>query len=66
MNFKSSSRGSTMAALQAGQQEMERRLKEDTKVAAARYIGNLSLRQDWPKEDVEEVLAALGLKPWTG
>jgi hypothetical protein len=67
MGFHHSKMGrDTLVAMMAQQAALETHLKEDAKVAAARCIGNFSLKKNWPQGDVEEVLAALGLKPWTG
>lgn len=51
----------TLAALQASRQAMERQLKEDTRVTAARVIQRYGEKNEWPEGDIAEVLGALGL-----
>jgi hypothetical protein len=63
VTFHTSLRGhDTLASIMAHQAEMERRLHEDQAVAARRVVINHGDKQQWPTEDVTEVLAALGLE----
>lgn len=62
MNFRVGLRGDTLAALQAGRIEMERRLKESAQVRAHRLIDRFAKQHCWSPEDTQEILGALGLE----
>lgn len=62
MGYKTSIRGhDTLASLQAHEAAMAERLREDQKVVAARVVRSAAKKDDWPQDDVDEVLNALGL-----
>lgn len=64
-HFKTTTQGSTSAAIQARQMALENQLREDSRTVAARVIETHGTRNQWPKEDVSEVLSALGLDDWS-
>ena len=55
------SRMDTLAAMQERQFALEQNLKEDARTVAARGVQRFARRQEWPEEDLNEVLGALGL-----
>jgi len=54
--------GDTLAALQQAQLALECQLKESARTRAQRVVRFQSQKHDWPEEDLEEVLGALGLR----
>jgi hypothetical protein len=54
-------RGDTLAALQAAQLQRERQFKQGERETAARVVQDFWTKHGWPQEDLEEVLAALGI-----
>ena len=63
MNFQNRPRIDTLAALQAYRLEQEKTVKDVYRTKASRLITRVSTEKDWPSEDLEEVLGALGLTP---
>lgn len=62
MTFQTSLRGhDTLAGIMAHQAEMQRRLLEDQQVVARRVVAHWGEKKQWPVEDVDEVLSALGI-----
>lgn len=51
----------TLVALRNSQMALEVRLKEDAKTVAARVIERHAKKNEWPEEDMKEVLKSLGL-----
>jgi hypothetical protein len=51
----------TLLGLQQAQIKRERQLKETEREIAQRVIRAHAEQEDWPEEDLEMVLAALGL-----